>query len=100
MPRWRWLAMNSSCVAAPTFTASGTNNFIIMAENENLVGITSVSQEKRVFQPPKPFSKTAHFKSLAHYRKLYSESIRSPEKFWGKQAKNELVWFKQWKKVL
>jgi acetyl-CoA synthetase len=28
------------------------------------------------------------------------ESIRSPEKFWAKQAKNELVWFKPWKQVL
>ena len=37
---------------------------------------------------------------MAEYRKLYNESIRSPEKFWGKQAKNELVWFKPWKKVL
>jgi acetyl-CoA synthetase len=37
---------------------------------------------------------------LAEYRKLYNESIRSPEKFWGKQAKNELIWFKPFKKVL
>src|SRR6185436_13449855 len=34
------------------------------------------------------------------YRKLYNESIRSPEKFWGKQAKNELIWFKPFKKTL
>jgi acetyl-CoA synthetase len=62
--------------------------------------ITSVSTEKRVFSPPKDFSKAAHIKSLAQYRKLYNESIRSPEKFWAKQAKNELIWFKPWKKVL
>jgi len=62
--------------------------------------IASLSQEKRVFPPPKAFSQRAHFKSLAQYRKLYRESIASPEKFWGKQAKNELVWFKPWKKVL
>ncbi|PYJ03798.1 MAG: acetate--CoA ligase, partial [Verrucomicrobia bacterium] len=46
------------------------------------------------------FSQRAHIKSLAHYRKLYSQSLRSPEKFWGQQAKNELIWFKPWKKVL
>ena len=37
---------------------------------------------------------------MAQYRKLYNESIKSPDKFWGKQAKNELVWFKPWNKVL
>src|SRR5687767_13613234 len=62
--------------------------------------ITSVMQEKRVFKPSKEFSKQAHIKSLAEYRKLYRQSIRSPEKFWAKQAKNELVWFKPWKTVL
>jgi acetyl-CoA synthetase len=64
------------------------------------INITSMLQEKRVFKPSKEFSKRAHIKSLAHYRKLYDESIKSPEKFWAKQAKNELVWFKPWKKVL
>jgi acetyl-CoA synthetase len=60
----------------------------------------SILQETRVFKPSKEFSKTAQVKSLAEYRKLYNESIRSPEKFWAKQAKAELVWFKPWKKVL
>src|SRR5436190_4210832 len=62
--------------------------------------ITSVLNEARVFKPSKDFSKQAHVKSLAEYQKLYRESIRSPEKFWAKQAKNELVWFKPWKSVL
>src|SRR5436190_4924053 len=62
--------------------------------------ITSVLNEARVFKPSKDFSKQAHVKSLAEYQKLYRESIRSPEKFWAKQAKSELVWFKPWKSVL
>jgi acetyl-CoA synthetase len=62
--------------------------------------ITSVLHEERVFHPPKDFAKRAHIKSLAQYRRLYHESIRSPDKFWARQAKNELVWFKPWKKVL
>ena len=66
-----------------------------MAEN-----ITSLQQENRVFKPSKEFSKRAHIKSLAQYKKLYNESIKSPEKYWAKQAKNELVWFKPWKTVL
>src|SRR6516162_8581237 len=72
-----------------------------MAEPQaSTTSITSVLQENRVFRPSKEFAKNAHVKSLAQYRKLYNESVRSPEKFWGKQAKNELVWFKPWTKVL
>jgi acetyl-CoA synthetase len=63
-------------------------------------GITSVLHEKRVFRPPKEFARNARITSLAQYRRLYNESIRSPEKFWGRQAKSELLWFKPWKRVL
>ena len=62
--------------------------------------ITSYMHEERVFHPSKDFSKGAHIKSMAEYRKMYNESIKSPEKFWARQAKNELVWTKPWKKVL
>lgn len=71
-----------------------------MPDMPTSTSIESVLQEHRVFSPPKEFSKGAHIKSLAQYRRLYKESINSPEKFWAKQAKNELVWFKPWKKVL
>src|SRR5260221_13594690 len=71
-----------------------------MADKPKPSGITSVLQEKRVFPPPKDFSSRAHIKSLAQYRKRYNEAIRSREKFWGKEAKAELVWLKPWKKVL
>src|SRR3954462_3611980 len=71
-----------------------------MPANDKLVGITSVSTEKRVFKPAKTFSERARVRSLAQYKKLYNESVRSPEKFWDKQAKSELVWFKPWRKVL
>src|ERR1043166_8653373 len=62
--------------------------------------IPSLSQESRVFAPPREFSNRARLKSLAQYKRLYNQSIRSPEKFWAGQAKTELVWFKPWKKVL
>src|SRR5262249_48403432 len=68
--------------------------------NSAPTNITSVLHEERVFRPSKDFSRNAHIKSLAEYRKLYQESIRSPEKFWARQAKQELVWFAPWKKVL
>jgi acetyl-CoA synthetase len=71
-----------------------------MAANNIPSNIESVLREARVFPPPKVFSRRAHIPSLAQYRKLYRESIQSPEKFWGRQAKAELVWFKPWTRVL
>jgi acetyl-CoA synthetase len=71
-----------------------------MAASAPSTSIESVLHENRVFHPPKDFVKRAQIKSLAEYRKLYRESVTAPEKFWGKQAKSELVWFKPWKKVL
>ena len=62
--------------------------------------ITSVLQETRLFPPPTSFSQRAYIKNLAQYRRLYRESIAAPEKFWARQARNELVWFKPWKSVL
>jgi acetyl-CoA synthetase len=55
--------------------------------------------EKRVFKPSREFAKNARIKSLAQYRKMYRESIRSPGRFWTREAK-ELIWHKSWKKVL
>src|SRR5689334_1882249 len=55
--------------------------------------------EKRVFKPSREFAKNARIKSLAHYRKMYRESIRSPDRFWAREAK-ELIWHRSWKKVL
>jgi len=60
--------------------------------------ITSVMDEKRVFQPNKEFTKNANIKSMAQYKKMYKESILNPEKFWGDVA-GELHWFKYWTKV-
>jgi len=62
--------------------------------------ITSVLHEERVFHPPKAFAAAAHLGSMAAYRKLYQESIRSPERFWARRAKEELVWYRPWKSVL
>jgi acetyl-CoA synthetase len=61
--------------------------------------ITSLQKAGRTFKPSAAFVKQAHVKSLAEYRKLYAESIKSPQKFWARMAK-ELHWFKPWKKLL
>ncbi len=55
--------------------------------------------EKRVFKPSKEFAKRAHLQSFAEYKRLYEESIKSPEKFWARQAA-DLFWRKKWTKVL
>jgi acetyl-CoA synthetase len=68
--------------------------------NNSPTDFTSRLQEHRVFKPAKDFSAKAHIKSFAHYKKMYQESIQSPEKFWARAAKAELVWFKPWTKVL
>ncbi len=61
--------------------------------------ITSILKEERIFKPHPSFSKQAHVKSFAEYKKIYKASIRNPQKFWAKIA-GELDWFKKWNKVL
>jgi len=62
--------------------------------------ITSVSRESRVFRPSAEFQRQANLGSYAVYKKLYAESVNSPEEFWGRQAKEQLVWKKPFRKVL
>jgi acetyl-CoA synthetase len=71
-----------------------------MSDKAKSSAITSVLHEKRVFPPSRELSKRARISSLAQYRRLYRDSVKSPERFWAKQARNELVWFKPWRKVL
>jgi acetyl-CoA synthetase len=61
--------------------------------------IESVLQEKRIFKLKSHFSRDAHIRSFAQYKKLSDESIRSPKKFWAKIA-GELVAFKKWGTVI
>jgi len=62
--------------------------------------ITSVSREHRLFRPSAEFKAQANLGSEAAYKRLYNESVNSPEKFWDRQAKEHLVWRKPYKKVL
>ena len=61
---------------------------------------TSAAREKRVFKPSAEFQRQANLGSLAAYKKLHAESVNSPEKFWGRQAKELLVWRKPFTRVL
>jgi acetyl-CoA synthetase len=62
--------------------------------------ITSVSREHRKFRPSAEFKAQANLGSDAAYKRLYAESVNSPEKFWDKQAKEHILWRKPYKKVL
>jgi len=61
--------------------------------------IESHLHENRRFKPDPAFSKNAHIKSLAEYRRLHEESLKSPSKFWGREAQ-ALHWQKKWTKVV
>ncbi len=54
--------------------------------------------EKRVFKPAKSFAKAARIGSMEEYKKLYRRSIKSPDKFWAREAK-ELQWRRKWDQV-
>lgn len=62
--------------------------------------ITSVSRESRVFKPSAEFKGQANLGSFETYRRLYTESVNAPDKFWAKQANEHLVWRKPFKQVL
>ena len=68
-------------------------------QQSNSANITSVLKEYRVFKPSAKFAKSATIKSFALYKKMYNESIHSPEKFWAAMAE-ELSWYKKWTRVL
>jgi acetyl-CoA synthetase len=53
-----------------------------------------------IIPPPEAFARQAQVSSMAAYRELYEESIRTPERFWDRLAKEHLVWFEPWRKVL
>ena len=40
----------------------------------------------------------AHIKSLSEYKKIYTDSISNPDKFWAKKAER-IDWIKKWDEV-
>ncbi len=52
-----------------------------------------------LYRPSAPFANAARIPSMAAYKKLYAESISSPETFWAREA-SELHWQKKWTKTL
>ncbi|GAI39540.1 unnamed protein product [marine sediment metagenome] len=48
--------------------------------------ITSMMEEKRVFNPPEQIRQNAYIKSLDEYKRIYQKSVDDPEGFWGELA--------------
>ncbi|MGD9381192.1 MAG: acetate--CoA ligase [Candidatus Thorarchaeota archaeon] len=63
-----------------------------MAEEKK---ITVTSQEERRFAPPKSFVEKAYIKSHDERMKLWKESIKNPNEFWLKIAKDMIYWKKE-----
>jgi len=51
-----------------------------------------------MFKPNEEFVKKAHIKSMDEYKKMYTESIEHPDKFWARMAE-DFKWFKKWTTV-
>ncbi len=61
--------------------------------------ITSMMDEKRVFNPPKELSEKAYIRNLIEYKDIYQWSVEDPEGFWAEMA-GQLDWYRKWDKVL
>jgi acetyl-CoA synthetase len=62
--------------------------------------IESVLHETRVFPPSAEFVRQANISGMEAYRKLVAEAERDFEGFWGRLAKEHLLWHKPFTKVL
>jgi acetyl-CoA synthetase len=62
--------------------------------------IESVLQEKRVFPPSPEFVKQANISGMEAYRAMVAEAERDFEGYWGRLARETLLWSKPFTKVL
>lgn len=62
--------------------------------------IESVLVETRVFPPPKALVEQANISGMDAYRALCDEAEKSPDQFWGRMARENLVWSKPFSQVL
>ena len=58
-----------------------------------------ITQNAQRFPPPQSFIDQANLNSFEEYKRLYDESINSPDTFWARVA-SELHWFNPWSTVL
>ena len=80
------MSKKASAKEKPAAKAAGSSNKSLLVEN-------------RVFKPDAAFVKKARISSMAQYKKMHAESLKHPDKFFGREAK-ELTWSKPFTKVL
>ncbi len=61
--------------------------------------LESLLREKRTFKPPAEFAKRANW-TRKQLKELRALGERDPQRFWAKMARENVSWFKPWKKVL
>ncbi|MCX7891832.1 MAG: acetate--CoA ligase [Burkholderiales bacterium] len=62
--------------------------------------IESVLQETRVFPPPAELARNANISGMAAYQAMCAEAERDFEGFWGRLARETLLWHRPFTKVL
>ncbi len=62
--------------------------------------IESVLHETRLFPPPPSFVRNANVSGMATYRAMCDEAERDYEGFWGRLAREHLIWHKPFSKIL
>ncbi|MBI1396979.1 MAG: acetate--CoA ligase [Betaproteobacteria bacterium] len=62
--------------------------------------IESVLQENRVFEPPASFVAQANIRGLEAYQRLCEEAERDYTGFWGRLARENLLWHKPFTQIL
>ncbi len=62
--------------------------------------LESILNETRVFPPPPEFAQQAHINSWEAYQQLRQEAATDPQGFWGRLAREQLHWFREWDQVL
>lgn len=80
------MSKKASAKKKPAAKAASSSNKSLLVEN-------------RVFKPAPEFVKKARIKSLAQYKTMHAESLKHPDRFFGREAK-ELLWSKPFSKVL
>jgi acetyl-CoA synthetase len=62
--------------------------------------MTAPAPLKEIYPVIARVKKGAHLSKPEQYRKLYQESVKTPDRFWGRMAKQFLTWQKPFEQVL
>jgi acetyl-CoA synthetase len=79
-------------------TALSASSLGEMAERKKAASTNDPKFDPKKIAPA--LVKNAHIKGMAEYTRLYNESVKKPDIFWAKIARQQLTWFKPFNKVL